>query len=333
MDTSTANDNIQIAIDMLDKHFRDISSTMNTEIQYSKAEIESLIKPLLEDVNILRNIFIAILRSFECTKFKNCNVQNDELDTLLQTNKHQIIINIYNSDIDTMLSSKSSYKYNCLAWFIVLDKFLKRASTSTDISSCAYFISNCYEHMRQLIEWYSTRCLRLRTTGFKSNMQRNDIDILSGIQSLLYNRTPSDTSSHDFVNISIFSIRGFIEFWIRKSIPAILPKDGQPVAMSFILKIIKMHAERTTLPPDNNISSLVKHIDCLSAINTWSNTFIHCKQKPLFWAPHFIKFYLDDLIDECQQLEIKKNGNYTLTPPLISREICEEIHDTIYGVS
>ena len=307
-------------LEMINSFLGEARRAQDTSFNYSQDEIEEVYKNIIKNSFMNKDIFIKILNLIGNGKIKCVNMHSENLpEEILKFHKHSIIENICISTAKQLKTGKQHKRYyldNFIAYYIILDRYLKHSIKNRPRGFCS-FMESMYFGFCDLLYKYIVFYGNINSDDMEYlprvgvSPVRHDLNILMGIKSLLYTGYTSD----DSVNIAVFALRGYIESWIRAGFNLFLSRNGRYIQISVIFDALRKVTESEPFDEE-----LKKYINSLSLINDWSNFYIHWKPKAIFWIPHFIELYLLLLSEELKEKLIKDTGTWHVTPPLTQKD-------------
>lgn len=306
-------------LEMIESFLGDAKRAQDTSFNYNKNEIYEVYECIVKNYDMNKKIFFKILQITGNDKIKCVDMNAENLpEEILKHHKHSIIKSICISTKKQMTTGKHHKRYyrdNFIAYYIVLDRYLKFSKENMPHGFCSFMEAMYFgfcDLLYKYIVFYGNIApdviRNLPRAGVSS--MRQDLDILLGIRSLLY----TGYASNDSVNLAVFALRGYVESWIRGTFELFLDSNEKYIQISVILKVIRKVSASSSVDGE-----LKKYILSLAAINDWSNFYIHWKPKTIFWVPHFIELYLIHFSKECRERLLKDTGTLYTTPPLTQK--------------
>ena len=318
--------------------FRESERLQNEAQGESSEERIKAEKRIVEKYPLLDKLFRVFLELLEVKKIKNVNMKNYTPEDIFKGNINTIIDSICKKT--PVENDFCFYKCNIYAFYIITHEVLSKMHQNDELNgNSLWFFDSIYTDISALLTMYCDSIAKEKFNGSDiscgaktyRNPSRPKIDVLLGIRHMLYKGTACDVPSTDLPNIAVFSLRNYIELWLRENFNAyMIGKTFIPVSKIFsvleknINEIKKDHVAK-------NLRDIDRHIQTLSIINEWINSYVHSNYRALFWKPHIILKYLNLVIDECKKAYAISLGSYLLFPPLIPeqapvyKKICKEI--------
>lgn len=298
-------------------------------------------KKIVDNSYLLDELFCVLLELLEVKNIKNVNMKNYASEDIFKGNANKIIDSLcIASDINI-----DFYKYNVYAFYIitcdVLSKMHKIKMHKIKIfnGKSLWFFDSIYRDILSLLTAYCDTIVKEKFNGsdipcgvktYRSS-SRQTINILLGIRHMLYGGTACDAGSTDSPNIAVFALRNYIEFWLRENFNAYLIGNTF-LPVSKIFSVLRKNINEIKADPiANNLKNITSHIQTLSNINEWTNTYVHSRFRDLFWMPHIVLKYLNLVSEQCREAYKKSSGTLSLFPPFIPKQapvytkICNEI--------
>lgn len=337
MDIQEARQLYRMANELINKLFRD-AYFFQTELNATLMEKVNVEKRIVNNSYMLNDLFCVLLKLFEVEKIKNINMSNYTSEDIFNGNANTIIDNLCQSSFTNI----NFYKYNVYSFYIIACNLLKNMSMHNIFGGTSlWFFSDMYKDISSLLTMYAETVAKKKfnnldiSCGIKCHRSflRQEINILLGIRHMLYGGTACDTPSTDLPNIAIFSLRNYIEFWLRENFTA-YTVEKKFIPISKVFSVLKNNKEEINKDPiAKKLKGITRHIETLSNINTWSNTYIHSKYCSLFWIPHIVLKYLNFINERCRSAYENSSGRILLFPPFIPKQapiytkICNEIKE------
>lgn len=336
MDIQDAKQLYKKASDLINELFHKSAFLQHEARDASPEERNQAAKNIVEKSPLLGELFCILLELFEVRKIKNVNMEHYTSEDIFNGNANKIVNSLcLSSDKDI-----DFYKYNTYAFYIITCDVLKTMSRFEQFNgNSLWFFESIYRDIKSLLTMYCNMVAKKKFDGADiscvgktyRNNARQEINILLGIRHLLYGGTACDAPSTDSPNIAVFALRNYIEFWLRENFNAYMIADTF-IPVSKIFSVLRKNISEIQIDPvASNLKNIISHIETLSVINTWTNTYVHSRGCGLFWMPHIILKYLNFVSDQCQKAYTKSSGIYLLFPPFIPKQasvymkICREI--------
>ncbi len=320
--------------------FHEASFHQGGEIDSTREERIKIEKKLVDNSFLLDQLFWTLLDIFDIKKIKNVNMNCFTSEDIFNNNANSIVNGLCQNE-DPM--KVDFYKYNIYGFYIVTCDLLRHMYRFRIFrGNSLWFFESIYRDISSLLTAYSKTIAKQKYNGedisdgvgtYRSG-RRQEIDILFGIRHMLYGGTALDAGSTDLPNIAVFALRNYIEFWLRENFNA-YSVGNNFIPVSKIFSVLLKNIDKIK---DDPLAKILKgiqaHIETLSIINTWTNTYVHSQFRDLFWMPHIIFKYLFLLKEECYKAYAKSTGNRPVFPPLIPKKasiyqtICQEILST-----
>lgn len=274
---------------------------------------------------ILDNLFYEFLKLLGVSKIKNLKYPYTAQD----------IFNIYRNEIVRWICKEpneldiSFYKYTLFSFYISQCKMLEAIEIDgTNFPALGLFFEESYSGIYFLLTIYSDT-LAFQKYGYsisdgerlgKSN-NKHESELLSLIGHTLYVGTPLDNGFAAPGETAMLCIRHFIEVWLRKTFNAWKADNGRYITVSEILTVLKNNMNKIKNDPIvGQLSTFETDINTLKHIYKGSNYFIHSPQRQLFWIPHIVYMYLQQLRTEYANFYLKTMGTMYAIPPLIPNQ-------------
>ena len=300
-------------------------------------EREKAEKNIVNNSYLLDELFCVLLELFEVNSIKNVNMKHYTSEDIFKGNANKII--------DSLCISSTKhidfYIYNVYAFYIITCDVLSRMHKFKIFNGTSlWFFDSIYRDISSLLTAYCDTIAKKKFNGLDiscgvktyRSSSRQTVNILLGIRHMLYVGTACDAGSTDSPNIAIFALRNYIEFWLRENFNAYLIGNTF-LPVSKIFSVLRKNINEIKADPiANNLKNITSHIQTLSNINEWTNTYVHSRFRDLFGMPHIVLKYLNLVSEQCREAYKKSSGTLSLFPPFIPEQapvytkICDEIH-------